>query len=123
MHPGFRGPQSGAVNFKVAAGSGGDGVQVAGVGADDQVAAAERALDDAGIDDGRGQARPPAPCVGVEATVQGSVDARYAVAAFGLLVDGPHADGQVRVLAGPLRRPGPGGVTGGTGDLQQPAPA
>jgi hypothetical protein len=51
MHPSFRGQQSGAVNFKVVAGSGGDGVQVAGVGADDQVAAAERALDDASIDD------------------------------------------------------------------------
>jgi acyl carrier protein len=42
---------SGVVDFEVAAEGGGDGVEVAGVGADDQVAAAQGSLDDACVDD------------------------------------------------------------------------
>jgi hypothetical protein len=44
------------VDFKAAAGGGGDGLQVGFVGADNEVAAAQRALNDACVNDvaGRG---------------------------------------------------------------------
>ena len=45
------GLRSGVVDFEALADGGGDGLEVAGVGADDQVAAAQGALDDAGVDD------------------------------------------------------------------------
>jgi hypothetical protein len=43
--------RSGVVDFEVAVDGTGDGVEVAGVGADDQVAAAQGSLDDARVDD------------------------------------------------------------------------
>jgi hypothetical protein len=43
------------VDLEAESGGGSDGLQVVGVGADDEVAAAQGSLDDAGIDDvGRG---------------------------------------------------------------------
>jgi hypothetical protein len=51
------------VDFEMMAGGGGDDGQVAGVGADDQVAAAQSALDDASVDNVSGSgaaARAPA---------------------------------------------------------------
>ena len=45
------GVRSGVVDFEVAAGGGGNGLEVAGIRADDQVAAAQGSLDDAGVDD------------------------------------------------------------------------
>ena len=39
------------VDFDVVADGGGDGLEVGGVGADDQVVAAQGAFDDAGVDD------------------------------------------------------------------------
>ena len=43
--------RSGVVDFEALADGGGDGLEVAGVGADDQVVAAQGSLDDAGVDD------------------------------------------------------------------------
>jgi hypothetical protein len=45
-----RGVRSGVVDFEAAADGGGNGLEVAGVGANDQVAAAQGSLDDACVD-------------------------------------------------------------------------
>ncbi len=105
------------VDFEAAADGGGDGLEVAGVGADDQVPAAQGSLDDAGVDDvgGGGAAGERADGAGlgivegldVASGKQPGQEGLAAAAAPGLGQDVPRGKpGLARLLMPASRTPG-----------------